>query len=385
MTSVRTWTRWSAALLMSGFVGNLALADTLPAPPHADPRALAWEQLEVLPDVAPDLQSRVADSAETEIILERYSNRATKIERHVALDDQRNYVNHGPWKMWDARGQLVAQGQFLHGRMQGKWTRILPQLDLGDDTFAAPLTSQAQFAQGELHGVWSITDTHGRPVVSWEFRDGKLHGAMTAWYSQGQKRFDATFADGRPHGDATYWALDGRERKKEHYQHGDQRLQSVSWYDTQQKEAEGWIVRSNLKFDIHVQWWQGTLTIARDDSKAEDQKTGTWKEWYANGTPRFSGSFREGQPAGPHAWWHANGQKMMAGDFRTGAPEGRWTRWYPNGRKQEEGSYLAGTKRGTWTVWDETGSVADVQDFSGDGQVDSLPTVESHNVTFPSH
>jgi len=384
MPRVRLWATWSTALLSSCCFGVTAFADTLPTPPAADPRILALEQLEVLPNAVYDVESRVDDSAETEVIVERYSNRAAKVERHVALDNQRNYVNHGPWKMWDAQGRLVSQGQYQHGRMQGKWTRTLSQLSVRKDTFAAPFTSQAEFVQGELHGTWAISDAQGRPVVSWGFQEGKLHGTMSAWYAQGQKKFEANFVQSVPDGDATYWAPDGRERKKEHYQDGNQRFLSVSWYDAQQKEAEGWQIRTNVQFDVQVQWWQGMLTISRDESNAEDQKTGTWNEWYPNGTPRFTGSFRDGRPAGPQTWWHANGQKMMAGDYKTGAPEGLWTRWHPNGRKEEEGSYLAGNKRGTWTVWDESGSVADAQDFSQDDQLELLPTLESRSVALPN-
>ena len=40
-----------------------------------------------------------------ETITEKYPNRKVKIERQVVQDDERNYVNHGPWKMWDPNGK----------------------------------------------------------------------------------------------------------------------------------------------------------------------------------------------------------------------------------------------------------------------------------------
>ena len=58
-----------------------------------------------------------------ETIRERYENGRVKIERGVAQDDRENYVNHGPWRMWDEAGNLVAEGVFRYGKRHGKWVR----------------------------------------------------------------------------------------------------------------------------------------------------------------------------------------------------------------------------------------------------------------------
>ena len=56
----------------------------------------------------PDKLDAVAESEaepETEIIRERYPNRAVKIEREVSQDENGNYINDGYWRMWIKRAR----------------------------------------------------------------------------------------------------------------------------------------------------------------------------------------------------------------------------------------------------------------------------------------
>ena len=151
-----------------------------------------------------------------------------------------------------------------------------------------------------------------------------------------------------------------------YFRDGRQLVPTVTWHDRQQKESEGWYVRSNFAIHANADWWNGVLEITREDNDGEDVKTGEWTEWYANGTRRFEGTFENGKPIREHTWWHPNGQRMLSGNYEAGLSEGLWTRWHPTGMKQEEGTYLAGVKTGTWTTWSEDGLVADVQDMSSE-------------------
>ena len=63
-------------------------------------------------------ESTTTDGADTvsnghpEVIKERYPSGEVKIEREVTQDAGGNYLNHGAWKMFDERGNLVAQGEY---------------------------------------------------------------------------------------------------------------------------------------------------------------------------------------------------------------------------------------------------------------------------------
>jgi len=114
---------------------------------------------------------------------------------------------------------------------------------------------------------------------------------------------------------------------------------------------------------------------------ALDVPCGTWREWYADGTPRAEVEFG---PAGSrellaNRHWHANGQLaaegrarggvregewsfhaedgalLRRGGFRDGLRDGAWLFLRPDGTKEAEGRYERGQRVGPWTLWDEQG------------------------------
>lgn len=315
-----------------------------------------------------------------ELITERYPNRAIKVQRYVVQDADRNYVNHGSWTMMDPQGRIEAQGEYRNGKRHGSWMRVLQEFAVIDPQFRAPFVSQAEFDQGVLNGMWTITDAQQRVVGSWAFTDGQLHGASTTWYPNGQQRREMKFVNGAPDGEAVAWRPNGQVWAKEFFREGKQLVPVITWHDQKQKESEGWMVRSNFSIDTTVNWWDGQLEIARVETEGEDVKTGTWTEWYADGNQKFTGKFDRGDAVGEHIWWHENGQKMLVGVYRNGLAYGRWTQWFATGMKQEEGTYLAGVKSGQWTTWSDEGQVVSVQNMDDDTQIASdedEPTLHS--------
>ncbi|MBP89115.1 MAG: hypothetical protein CMJ64_20765 [Planctomycetaceae bacterium] len=366
------------AVIAFSFAADVVCAEELPAPP---PRPTLMGLEEIHGFRSPDIKKE-APTPEGELITERYPNRAVKLQRYVVQDADRNYVNHGPWTMMDPEGRIMAQGEYQNGKRHGSWMRVMPDFGAVDPQFRAPFTSQAEFKDDNLHGVWTVTDAQQRIVGSWEFADGELHGTSTTWSPNGQQRREMKFKKGLPDGEATAWRPNGQVWGKEFFRDGKQLVPVVTWHERKQKESEGWLLRTNFTITANVDWWNGQLKIARNETEGEDVKTGKWNEWYANGTQEFSGAYDQGNPTGEHTFWHENGQKMLVGSYREGLADGRWTQWHPTGMKQEEGSYVAGVKSGRWTSWGEDGQVASVQDMTGETEIASdEDDPVSHNVS----
>jgi len=297
-----------------------------------------------------------------EVITENYPNRKVKIERQVVQDDERNYVNHGPWKMWDPEGRLVAQGEFRYGKQHGPWVQLMSTFAIVDEAFEPPFTSQADFTNGQLDGVWTVSDRRQRLVGSWEFDRGELHGKATTWYASGQPQQVTTFKRGKLDGETNTFTAEGTVSSREFYRDGRQLIPVVTWHEpNQQKQAEGWTLTKQVTVHKIIDWWRGQLEISLEPPVDEPVRIGQWTEWHPNGTVRFTGEFREGQSIGAHTWWHENGQKQLVGKFDDGQRSDRWTRWHANGRKQEEGDFFAGIKHGAWKVWAEDGRLIDEQ------------------------
>src|SRR5262245_45483663 len=121
------------------------------------------------PGPGKDIADANAATPQTEVIKERFPSGLVKIERQVTQDGQGNYLNHGPWKMWDERGNLIAQGEYDLGERNGEWIRwyraaaeseLFSKLPYSQ--FIGPFVSQATFKRGKLDGVWIIYDNQMR-------------------------------------------------------------------------------------------------------------------------------------------------------------------------------------------------------------------------------
>ncbi|HJN12196.1 MAG TPA: hypothetical protein QF564_26170 [Pirellulaceae bacterium] len=355
MCSCSSLSRSSLVLMAPFFLLTQADADELLPPPIPVLRIGGSDtELESVPARRVELAA--------EMITEKYPNRKVKIEREVVQDDERNYVNHGPWKMWDPEGRLVAHGEFRFGKQHGDWVRLMSNFGVVDDAFQPPFTSKAEFANGQLHGTWTISDNRQRLVGSWEFDHGELHGKATRWYANGQPQEEVMFRRGKLDGESNSFSAKGALANREFFRDGKQLIPVVTWHEpNQQKQAEGWLQTNEVTVHQTVDWWRGLLTISRETPVDEPIRIGKWTEWYPNGNTRFTGTFRDGESVGTHTWWHENGQKQLIGRYAEGQRVDRWTRWHANGRKQEEGEFFVGSKRGVWKVWAEDGQLIDEQ------------------------
>ncbi|MCA9141956.1 MAG: hypothetical protein H6823_09510 [Planctomycetaceae bacterium] len=362
MLSVRTCALTLLRIAFVAIIPSRAVTEELPFPPPR-PSLKTLEQIQGVLAAQPTTNS---SGEQGELITERYPNRAVRLQRYVIQDADRNYVNHGSWMMFDPKGQVIAQGEYRNGEQHGPWMRVMTDFPSVTPGFKAPFISQAEFEDGKLHGTWTIIDAQQHVVGSWQFSEGELDGAATTWYPSGQQKREMIFSRGVPDGESTAWKPNGQVWAREFYREGKQLIPVVTYHDQQQKESEGWMVRSNFTINAKLDWWKGTIEITRTETEGTDVKTGKWTEWYANGTEKFTGTFDEGVAVDQHVWWHPNGQKMLAGTYDSGMQEGRWTEWYATGMKQVEGDYIAGTKTGTWTTWSEEGLVANVEHIKRD-------------------
>ena len=142
------------------------------------------------------VQSRVGNGVGevpiSELIKERYPNGSVRIERRATQDAQGNYVNHGSWKMWDEKGNPIAQGSYDMGNRTGTWTRWYRNAADAElfskspySQYPAPYISQASFKHDQLDGLWTIHDGKMRKISQIRFADGKRHGTATWWFQLG--------------------------------------------------------------------------------------------------------------------------------------------------------------------------------------------------------
>lgn len=351
------------------------------------------------------------DMVEVEVVKERYPNRAVKIERHVTLDENRNYVNHGLWTMYSPNGTMIARGEYWHGKRQGKWVRwfveepkqeitelTLPvedeQGEEADDEFAAskivigpefdgfnkPYRSEANFVEGKLVGVWSIVDADDRPICSFDFDQDDLHGTGLWYFPNGQKRRQINFEQGAIVGEWKEWESNGTVAKIETYVDGRRKVPYSERHDSGEKYCHGHYLYAKANVDVSKNWWDGIVEIGIDDDTQEKLKHGLWTYWYRNGGKMTEGEFDAGKPIGLHVWWYENGQQKAQGEFAEGQQTGQWTWWHENGMKQTQGQIVAGRKVGTWSSWKADGTLGGEKNHGGPSRAMNARRMPRHQM-----
>jgi antitoxin component YwqK of YwqJK toxin-antitoxin module len=343
-------------------------------------------------DKPSDESSDATDSSsdDTELIKERYPNGAIRIERRVTQDAQGNYINHGPWKMWDERGNLMAQGQYEYGNRTGVWIRWYRSVQEANllskapySQYAGPYISQATFKNDLLDGVWTIYDGKTRKISQWAFSEGKRHGPSLWWYANGKKMREANFTNGDMDGPYLEWAPDGTLRVKEEYQEGRKLAMKTTYYTGNVKKSEGMYLFAKDIEHSPDDWWNCKLVTTVKTGK--DEKHGLWTSWFASGQMQLQGRYEHDLQVGKFTWWHSNGQRALEGNFDRGKQDGQWTWWHANGQKSIEGHYAAGNPTGRWTWWKEDGRVVQSADLShSEGVVIETPRELEVPIAAPS-
>lgn len=352
--------------------------------------------------VASGAEAGAGDAVEVEVVKERYPNRAIKIERHVTLDEHRNYVNHGAWTMFAPDGTLAARGVYWKGNRQGKWIRWIsdvpapkpatpPIPTLADDAdqeldlpalligiefegFSKPFRSEANFVDGKLVGDWSITDADDRQICLFSFDQDQLNGAAVWYHPNGETRRQIVFDDGKLIDELKEWELDGTESLVETYINGRRQVAHSKKYDTGEKHSEGHYLYPAGSVQIHHDWWNNAFSIEISGSGAKKLKHGMWTHWFPNGGKKTEGEFDDGKPIGMHLWWYENGQLETQGEFVDGKQTGAWIWWHENGLKKTEGQIVDGRKVGLWSQWDPSGTLVAENNHGAPSRVPHLAT-----------
>ncbi len=323
-------------------------------------------------------------SGRLETIIQRYPDGKPQISRQVMQDESGNYRNHGPWKLFNREGQVLAEGEFDQGRMHGNWQRWHPPNSTGLFAEApfnqseGPFLSTATFIDGELDGSWAISNRLQRKVFEMSYREGKRHGRAIWYYENGLPLREIDFQNGLLHGALIEYDRQNQESRRAVYDEGQELITRTSWYYKDQKRAENNFLGPQLRYVGKDDWWNAEPAIL--ETVGEELQHGQTQEWWPNGQIRLRGQYRQGKRVGLFVWWHQNGQKQIQGLFVKGLKTGRWTWWHPNGIKAIEGNYQEGVEEGTWVWLNEAGEIDDKEDFSNRGldidSMESLPAIE---------
>ncbi len=328
-------------------------------------------------------------SGKIEVIYQRYDDGKVQIKRHVMQDAAGNYVKHGVWQLFNRRGQILAEGQYNQGMMEGQWQRWHQSSSGGIfssapfNQFTGPYLSQANFRNGILDGTWTILDKNRRKIVEFQYLKGQREGTATWHRVDGMKMREMSFTDGVPNGQLLEWNQQNKVTRQEDYLEGHKVTESISYWRPKQKQIEDHYLEAKLVVDGEDDWWNATF--ASYTNVGERFRHGVSAAWYDNGQPKMRGAYREGLREGRFSWWHRNGQLDHSGLYRDGMKQGKWTWWHANGMRAHEGEFENDQPIGTWTSWNDDGSLKNTSDGPEFEIMSDAPATPNQNAPTPSN
>ena len=305
-----------------------------------------------------------------QVIRQRYEDGKVQLVRNVIQNENGNFRNHGPWTLYNRRGEVVATGQFQNGLMDGTWERwhsanSSPMFQSKPFTdFQEPFISTATFKNGQQNGVWVISDRARRKVVEVPYRNGKRHGTATWWFPNSERMRVINFTDGALDGPMLEWNAKTELVRNDEFIDGQKVVRTRTLYRPKQPKTESYFLDAELSLEGNDSWWDAEPAEYIQIGKRIQH--GPTYAWHENGLRKMVGQYKNDVRVGKFVWWHSNGQKALEGNYEDGLKVGPWRWWHKNSMHAIEGSYEQNEAIGEWTWWDQSGNVTDRDDFGDD-------------------
>ncbi len=136
---------------------------------------------------------------------------------------QATYAKSGPYKRYNAEGQLLEEGEYAHDKKEGTWKtyldgklRRMQDFEDGLESGAYTLYNEGRIRETGTYKI--VTDTYGnRRAV----KDGLwVEYYYEVDYPEGLKRWEVHWKDGNKHGKAFRYDTSGKVSLEEQYEHG---------------------------------------------------------------------------------------------------------------------------------------------------------------------
>lgn len=301
--------------------------------------------------------SSVVDEASVELIRDRYSDGKLKVERQVAMNERGDFVNHGLYRGYSPKGDLLVEGEYTWGQRSGAWMKRLDGAELThlqsiSTGFKPPLMSTTEFVDGKMSIMWVLTDQANRTLAQIELRDGLRHGLSVVYSPTGEVRQQANYQHGVLQGNFAE-RQDSKSAKEETFVNGRKVIKDVQKSHGGSTKSEYQYLSPVHKIGVADDWDASTLGKLVADG--EQTLHGPFATYHANGTAATKGTYRNGLLQGSYEAWHINGEAAVVGQYEAGKQIGEWTWRHPNGMKQAIAKYVDGAPSGKILAWDDSG------------------------------
>jgi len=312
------------------------------------------------------VSSQVSNATSSELIRQRFPNGQPQIERWVTEDSKGNIVNHGSYIEYDTAGNTHISGNYKLGLRDGVWNQRITTQTIQklvgplDKAFTEPFVSQANFKDGQLDGLWTITDGQGKQLIAWHYSADARHGLSLRFNGRGDVTESITYKNNLADGAAKISSGTG-EPTSTQFADGLMLKQVDKWHPAVTGKPR--MLQSQelhlvpMPHNIASSDWSNSRIEYRATAGIEPIRHGLAVTFYTNGQRESEGNYDYGRRTGTFAWWYPNGQQKTVGDYVNDLEHDAWTWWHENGMKQASGKFVEGQKVSEWSLWSPEGKL----------------------------
>ena len=190
------------------------------------------------------------------------------IKEFIELYD--NNKRHGKTILWDEKGNIIVEGTYNLGKMDGLWIYYHYNGNKwGEGSYkngdGLDIQYYGDFPINGRVGKWTFYYVTGQKEAEGYYKNGTEDGLFTLWYDNGQKKQEVTYNSGYLEGLGTYWYENGKKESKGFYKDDKKDGLWIYWRENGDKDYEKTYVGGNLDKSVK-QIKQITLTNFTDST-----------------------------------------------------------------------------------------------------------------------
>ncbi len=218
-------------------------------------------------------------------------------------------ILHGPKKIWDAKGALIGEANYIHGRLEGRYLEITPE---GKKI----LSNYKDNVMDGIHQVFHPPSEFFGEVKALEatYASGKLEGELAEFNEAGTKIASTPYVNGLKHGLVTLYDDEGRVELTAAFANDNQEGEAIEYYPSGKVHKKGSFKANNLEGSEEIFYPNGTLSALYPYRNG--LLDGTVKEWNEKGVIVFEADYRNGKREGKFNKYYEDGSPYILQTFK---------------------------------------------------------------------
>jgi antitoxin component YwqK of YwqJK toxin-antitoxin module len=112
-----------------------------------------------------------------------------------------------------------------------------------------------------------------------------------------------------------------------------------------------------------IMYFYGTTVVKEEMNFKKGILDGPYTSYYADGSVKRKGGYRNGKFHGSWEYWSNEGNKSYEVFFINDSLQGQYITYFPSGKLHEQGAYKKNYPYGTWSVYDESGKLLEKRSY----------------------